>query len=105
MELAAELDLSATLPPVQFSEMQRKPHLHVGPVSSQSLPKHQLSCTFLLPISRLQVFCWLAGEGYSSRAEDSNLNGCNPVLLTDEVEPVFSSVLVWLAFSIRVKEV
>ena len=46
-----------------------------------------------------------AGDGYSSRAEDSILNGCIPVVIMDEVQAVFENILDWSSFSIRVAEV
>lgn len=45
------------------------------------------------------------GDGFSPRAEDAVLHGCVPVVVMDDVDPVFSSVLDWSAFSIRVPEV
>ena len=47
----------------------------------------------------------LAGDGYSSRAEDSILNGCIPVVIMDEVQAVFENILEWSTFSLRVTEV
>lgn len=46
-----------------------------------------------------------AGDGFSPRAEDSVLHGCVPVVIMDTVDPVFSSILEWSAFSIRIAEV
>ena len=46
-----------------------------------------------------------AGDGYSSRAEDSILNGCIPVVIMDNVDAVFETILDWKSFSIRIKEV
>ena len=46
-----------------------------------------------------------AGDGFSPRAEDSVLHGCVPVVIMDNVDPVFSSILEWSTFSIRIAEV
>ena len=46
-----------------------------------------------------------AGDGFSTRAEDAVLHGCLPVIIMDDVDPVFASILDWSAFSIRVAEV
>ncbi len=48
---------------------------------------------------------FLAGDGFSPRAEDAILHGCVPVVVMDEVDPVFSSILDWSAFSLRIAEV
>lgn len=45
------------------------------------------------------------GDGFSTRAEDSILHGCIPVVIMDEVDPVLATALDWDSFSIRVKEV
>lgn len=45
------------------------------------------------------------GDGWSGRAEDSILHGCIPVVIMDDVDPVFATALQWERFSIRVKEV
>ena len=45
------------------------------------------------------------GDGFSSRAEDAVLQGCLPVVIMDSVEPTFSNILDWSAFSIRIAEV
>lgn len=51
------------------------------------------------------IFCLVVpGDGYSSRAEDSILNGCIPVVIMDEVQAVFESILDWSTFSLRVPE-
>ena len=47
----------------------------------------------------------IAGDGVSSRASDAILNGCLPVIIMDNVEPAFESILDWSAFSLRVREV
>jgi len=47
----------------------------------------------------------VTGDGYSSRAADSILNGCIPVVVMDEVDAVFETILDWELFSIRVPEV
>ncbi|BDA44351.1 probable glucuronosyltransferase [Coccomyxa sp. Obi] len=50
-------------------------------------------------------FCLVApGDGFSPRAEDAVLHGCVPVVVMDDVDPVFSSILHWSAFSIRIAE-
>ena len=46
-----------------------------------------------------------AGDGFSPRAEDAVLHGCLPVVIMDDVDPVFASVLEWDSFSVRVPEV
>lgn len=46
-----------------------------------------------------------AGDGFSPRAEDAISHGCIPVVVMDDVDPVFSSILDWSAFSIRIAEV
>ena len=46
-----------------------------------------------------------AGDGYSSRAADSILNGCIPVVIMDDVDACFETVLDWSLFSVRVPEV
>ena len=46
-----------------------------------------------------------AGDGFSPRAEDAVLHGCLPVVIMDDVDPVFASVLDWESFSVRVPEV
>eukprot|EP00884_Botryococcus_braunii_P021770 jgi/Botrbrau1/8277/Bobra.0251s0006.1 len=51
------------------------------------------------------VFCLVApGDGWSSRAEDAVLHGCIPVVIMDDVDPVFASVLDWPYFSVRIAE-
>lgn len=45
------------------------------------------------------------GDGYSSRTGDSILNGCLPVVVMDNVDAAFESILDWNLFSIRIKEV
>ncbi len=47
----------------------------------------------------------VAGDGWSSRAGDSILNGCIPVVIMDDVDAVFETILQWQTFSIRVPEV
>ncbi|KAK9805384.1 hypothetical protein WJX73_009679 [Symbiochloris irregularis] len=50
-------------------------------------------------------FCLVApGDGWSGRAEDSILHGCIPVVIMDDVDPVFATALHWERFSIRVRE-
>ena len=46
-----------------------------------------------------------AGDGFSTRAEDAILHGCIPVVIMDNVDPVFATILDWDSFSVRVKEV
>lgn len=46
-----------------------------------------------------------AGDGYSSRAGDSILNGCIPVVIMDNVDAAFESILDWNLFSVRINEV
>eukprot|EP00798_Chlamydomonas_sp_ICE-L_P002473 gene2473-5423_t len=38
------------------------------------------------------------------RAEDAILHGCIPVIIMDNVQTVFESILEWEKFSVRVKE-
>ena len=50
-------------------------------------------------------FCLVApGDGWSSRAEDSILHGCLPVVIMDDVHSLFESIIDWAGFSIRIKE-
>lgn len=49
--------------------------------------------------------CGRQGDGWSPRAEDAISHGCIPVLIMDDVDPVFASVLDWPSFSIRIAEV
>lgn len=46
-----------------------------------------------------------AGDGFSTRAEDSILHECIPTIIMDNVDPVFSSILDWGSFSVRIAEV
>ena len=46
-----------------------------------------------------------AGDGWSPRAEDAVLHGCIPVVIKDDVDEVFASLLDWSTFSIRIAEV
>ena len=46
-----------------------------------------------------------AGDGWSPRAEDAILHGCIPVVIQDNVDPVFATLLDWPSFSLRYKEV
>ena len=46
-----------------------------------------------------------AGDGWSPRAEDAVLHGCIPVVIMDNVDPVFGNVLEWAKFSVRIAEV
>eukprot|EP00891_Asterochloris_glomerata_P004391 jgi/Astpho2/4391/e_gw1.00067.84.1_t len=50
-------------------------------------------------------FCLVApGDGWSPRAEDSVLHGCIPVVIKDNVEEMFATLLDWSTFSIRIAE-
>eukprot|EP00798_Chlamydomonas_sp_ICE-L_P016188 gene16188-22350_t len=50
-------------------------------------------------------FCLAApGDGYAMRVEDAILHGCVPVIIMDNVQAVFESVLDFDQFSIRLKE-
>ena len=52
------------------------------------------------------TFCLVVpGDGFSTRAEDAILHGCVPVIIMDDVDPVFSTILDWPGFSVRIKEV
>ena len=51
------------------------------------------------------IACPCAGDGFSPRAEDAVLHGCLPVVVMDDVDPVFSSLLDWDSFSVRIPEV
>ncbi len=46
-----------------------------------------------------------AGDGFSPRAEDAILHGCLPVVIMDDVDPIFAFVLDWESFSVRIPEV
>ncbi len=46
-----------------------------------------------------------AGDGFSPRAEDAILHGCLPVVIMDDVDPIFASILDWESFSVRIPEV
>lgn len=43
-----------------------------------------------------------AGDGWSARAEDAILHGCVPVLVMDDVQPIWDGVLDWDSFSVRI---
>ena len=45
-----------------------------------------------------------AGDGYAMRAEDAMLHGCIPVVIMDDILPVFGTHLDWPSFSVRVAE-
>ena len=45
------------------------------------------------------------GDGWSPRAEDAVLHGCIPVIIQDNVDPVFATLLDWPSFSLRFPEV
>ncbi|GAX80495.1 hypothetical protein CEUSTIGMA_g7933.t1 [Chlamydomonas eustigma] len=50
-------------------------------------------------------FCLVApGDGWSSRAEDAMLHGCIPVIIMDEVQTIYETLLNWPSFSIRMNE-
>eukprot|EP00798_Chlamydomonas_sp_ICE-L_P025771 gene25771-11436_t len=50
-------------------------------------------------------FCLVApGDGWSSRAEDSILHGCIPLVVMDGVHAVFEGALDWSKFSIRINQ-
>lgn len=44
------------------------------------------------------------GDGFSMRAEDAMLHGCIPVVIMDNILPVWSPHLDWSAFSVRVAQ-
>ena len=46
-----------------------------------------------------------AGDKFSPRAEDAVLHGCLPVVIMNDVDPVFTSILDWHSFSVHVSEV
>ncbi|GFR49991.1 hypothetical protein Agub_g12137 [Astrephomene gubernaculifera] len=51
------------------------------------------------------VFCLvLPGDGWSPRLEDAVLHGCIPVIIMDDVQVVFESILDVTAFSIRIAQ-
>ena len=56
-------------------------------------------------LQSLMHACAGAGDGFSPRAEDAVLHGCIPVVIMDDVDPVFGSILDWSSFSVRVQEV
>ena len=43
-----------------------------------------------------------AGDGFSPRAEDAILHGCLPVVIMDDVDPIFAFILDWESFSVRI---
>ena len=45
-----------------------------------------------------------AGDGFSRRAEDSILHGCIPVIIMDDVDEKFSTVVDYSKFSVRIAE-
>ncbi|KAK9805311.1 hypothetical protein WJX73_000673 [Symbiochloris irregularis] len=50
-------------------------------------------------------FCLVVpGDGFSPRAEDAILHGCVPVVIMDNVDPVFATALDWRNFSVRIAE-
>ena len=50
-------------------------------------------------------FCFvLPGDGWSARFEDAVLHGCIPVIIQDEVDLPFESILDYAQFSIRIAE-
>lgn len=54
---------------------------------------------------RRSVFCLvLPGDGYSARAVDAIAHGCLPVVIQDDVDTSFATVVDWSRFSIRVRE-
>ena len=61
-------------------------------------PDHEALRSFSEPILD-------AGDGFSPRAEDAVLHGCIPVVIVDNVDPVFATVLDWDSFSLRIAEV
>ncbi|KAK9805353.1 hypothetical protein WJX73_005210 [Symbiochloris irregularis] len=51
------------------------------------------------------TFCLvIPGDGFSTRAEDCILHGSIPVLIMDDVDPPFATILDWAAFSVRIPE-
>ena len=46
-----------------------------------------------------------AGDGWSPRAEDAVLHGCIPVVIKDDVDEVFATLLDWSTFAVRIAEV
>jgi len=44
------------------------------------------------------------GDGFSRRAEDSILHGCIPVIIMDDVEEKFSTIVDYSNFSVRIAE-
>ncbi|KAK9805381.1 hypothetical protein WJX73_008851 [Symbiochloris irregularis] len=50
-------------------------------------------------------FCLVVpGDGWSGRAEDAILHGCIPVVIMDDVDPIFATAVDWHSFSVRVPE-
>lgn len=48
------------------------------------------------------VFCFsLMGEGWGSRYDEAVLHGCKPVLIHDEVEPSWNTILAVETYSVR----
>ena len=52
----------------------------------------------------LPTWCLYAGDGFSRRAEDSILHGCIPVIIMDDVDEKFSTVVDYSKFSVRIAE-
>ncbi|EFJ51205.1 acetylglucosaminyltransferase [Volvox carteri f. nagariensis] len=51
------------------------------------------------------LFCLVApGDGWSPRLEDAVLHGCIPVIIMDEVQAVFESILDLPSFSVRIPQ-
>jgi hypothetical protein len=70
--------------------------------SGRSIPSNIKTYSDVLSRSK---FCLVApGDGWSSRAEDSILHGCIPVVIMDGVHSLFEGILDWSAFSIRIAE-
>lgn len=54
---------------------------------------------------RRSKFCLvLPGDGYSARPADAILHGCLPVVIQDNVDPSFATVVDWSKFAVRVFE-
>ncbi|MEW5310146.1 MAG: hypothetical protein WDW38_001973 [Sanguina aurantia] len=65
---------------------------------------HEVDMSYSDALSQ-STFCLVApGDGFSARAEDAVLHGCIPVIVMDEVQAVFESILEYDLFSIRVNE-
>ena len=63
----------------------------------------------VIDINSMTIGLWqellFEGDGYSSRGLDAILNGCLPVVIMDNVEVEFETIIDWKTISLRIKEV